>query len=107
MPTVPYEPLIFKWSTKRRFHHSSSEGTQPAETAGKKGEKQDLLKDLLDNQVITQEEYDALVAAREGEKTADAAAEDPAASEKTEDAAADAANQNTESTQEADETTGA
>jgi len=56
----------------------------------KEGEGPDLLKDLLDNGIITQEEYDALAAAREANRPA-----------------APAADQNAESTQTTDGTTGA
>ena len=74
-----------------------TEGERPALPNGempemKEGEGPDLLKDLLEAGVITQEEYDALAAAREAARPA-----------------APAANQNTENTQNqtADETTGA
>ena len=56
----------------------------------KEGEGPNLLKDLLDNGIITQEEYDALAAAREANRPA-----------------APIADQNTESTQTTDGTTGA
>ena len=51
----------------------AEEGERPAPPEGgsferKEGEGPDLLKDLLENGVITQEEYDALAAAREADR---------------------------------------
>ena len=83
----PELPEGAKNGEKPELPKGTKEGKRPEM---KKGEGSDLLKDLLEAGVITQEEYDTLATARDANK--------PAAS---------AANQNNESTQPTNESTGA
>jgi len=91
----PELPEVMTEEERPELPKGAAEGERPELLNGeipemKEGEGPDLLKDLLDNRIITQEEYDALAAARE--------ANGPAAP---------AADQNAESTQTTDGTTGA
>ena len=83
----PELPEGVKNGEKAELPEGAKEGERPEM---KEGEGPDLLKDLLEAGVITQEEYDTLAAAREANKPA-----------------APAANQNNDSTQTTNESAGA